>query len=112
MNPTLPGIPAGTTLKRPAHAGRRRRRLQGTKAAILLCAILVLALGGCARNRMTEDGGRIDYARNSEFRGPHLRVFLTLEDGRPVPVNTTDDAVATRPARTPFPVIERGIGRS
>ena len=82
------------------------------RAALFLCAILALALGGCARDRMAEDDGRIDYERNSEFRGPHLRVFLTLEDGRRVSVDTADDAVNTRPARTPIPVIGRGTGRS
>ena len=71
------------------------------KTAILLCAIL--ALGGCARDQREEDDGRITHERNSEFQGPHLRVFLTLEDGRPVSVNTTDDAVEMRPAQTPIP---------
>ena len=75
------------------------------KAAILLCAILAVAVSGCirdSRDQMMEDGGRITYERNSEFQGPYLRVFLTLEDGRPVSVNTTDDAVNTRPAKTPI----------
>lgn len=73
------------------------------KATILLCAILALTLGGCARGQMAADDGRITYERNSEFQGPYLRVFLTLADGRPVSVNTTDDAVGTRPAQTPLP---------
>lgn len=73
------------------------------KAAILLCAVAALAVGGCARDQMAEDDGRITYTRNSEFQGPYLRVFLTLKDGRPVSVNTTEDAVDTRPAQTPIP---------
>ena len=73
------------------------------RGTLLFCAILALALGDCAPDRMVEDDGRIDCERNSEFRGSHLRVFLTPEDGRRASVNTTDDAVDTRPARTPIP---------
>ena len=35
---------------------------------------------------------------------PHLRVFLTLQDGTDVSIDTADDAVATRTAFTPIPV--------
>ncbi len=73
------------------------------KTAILLCAVAALAISGCTRSQMAEDEGRITYTRNSEFQGPHLRVFLTFENGRPVSVNTADDAVDTRPAETPVP---------
>ena len=38
--------------------------------------------------------------RNTEFAGPRL---LTLEDASEVSVNTTDDAVETRPSVTPIP---------
>ena len=41
--------------------------------------------------------------RNTEFFGPRLRVFLTLQDGTEVSVNTADDAVRTWPAVTPIP---------
>ena len=50
-----------------------------------------------------DDEGGIDFGRNSEFAGPKLRVFLMLEDGREVSVNTTDDAVDSRSAVTPIP---------
>ena len=49
------------------------------------------------------DEGSIRFERNSEFSGPRLRVFLTLDDGTDVSVNTVDDAVATRTAGTPIP---------
>ncbi len=73
------------------------------RAATLLCAFLPLAASGFARDQRAEDSGPIAYKTNSEFRGSHLRVFRTLKDGRPVSVNTTDDAVNTRPAETPIP---------
>ena len=69
---------------------------------ILLGIVLVLAVSGCARSP-DDDEGSIDFGRNSEFSGPALRVFLTLEDGREVSVNTGDDAVDSRPAVTPVP---------
>ena len=75
--------------------------------AILLGAALVLTAGACSRRNdlppAAEDEGSIRHERNSEFSGPYLRVFLPLEDGTEVSVNTTDDAVDTRPATTPIP---------
>ena len=70
---------------------------------ILLGAALVLAVSGCGRSSTTGDEGRIGFERNTEFAGPKLRVFLTLEDGREVSVSTTDDAVDSRSAVTPIP---------
>lgn len=72
------------------------------QTVILLGMILVLAVSGCARSP-TEEESPIDFERNSEFSGPTLRVFVTLEDGREVSVNTTDDAVDSRSAVTPIP---------
>ena len=72
------------------------------ETVILLALIAVLAVTGCARSPSEEEGG-IDFGRNSEFSGPALRVFVTLEDGRKVSVNTTDDAVDSRSAVTPIP---------
>ena len=72
----------------------------------LLGIVLVLSATACSRHDdppQTVDEGTIDFVRNSEFSGPRLRVFLTLEDGSEVSVNTTDDAVGTRPAVTPIP---------
>ena len=73
---------------------------------VSLAVVLVLAAGACSRRDdppPPADEGTIDFGRNSEFSGPHLRVFLTLEDGTDVSVNTTDDAVDARPAATPIP---------
>ena len=72
------------------------------ETVILLATIAVLAASGCARSPTEQEGG-IDFGRNSEFSGPALRLFVTLEDGRDVSVNTTDDAVASRSAVTPIP---------
>ena len=69
---------------------------------ILLGMVLVLAVSGCARSP-DDDEGSIDFGRNSEFSGPALRVFLTLDDGREVSVDTADDAVDSRSAATPVP---------
>ena len=69
---------------------------------ILLGAALVLGASGCMGSPADDEDG-IDFGRNSEFAGPTLRVFLTLEDGREVSVNTTDDAVDSRSAVTPIP---------
>ena len=76
--------------------------------AILLTVVLALTAGACMRRDdppplAEEDEGRIHHVRNSEFSGPHLRVFLTLEDGTDVSVNSADDAVSTEPATTPIP---------
>ena len=70
--------------------------------AILLTLVLALAASGCARSPVVEEGG-IAFERNTEFAGPKLRVFLTLDDGREVSVNTTDDAVDSQSAVTPLP---------
>lgn len=74
--------------------------------AILLGIVLVMAAGACAGRDdapRTADQSTIDFGRNTEFSGPHLRVFLTLEDGSEVSVNTADDAVDTQPGATPIP---------
>ena len=69
---------------------------------ILFGMVLMLAASGCTRSPADEEG-RIGFERNTEFAGPKLRVFVTLEDGREVSVNTTDDAVHSRSAVTPIP---------
>ena len=74
--------------------------------AMLLSIVLVLTAAACARRDDPPppvDEGAINFVRNTEFSGPRLRVFLTLEDGSEVSVNTTDDAVETRPGVTPIP---------
>ena len=74
---------------------------------ISLAVVVALTAGACSRFDKdpppSADEGTIDFERNSEFSGPHLRVFLTLEDGTEVSVNTADDAVATAPGATPIP---------
>ena len=74
--------------------------------AILIGIVLALTASACARRDNPPppaDGGAINFVRNTEFSGPRLRVFLTLENGSEVSVNTTDDAVETRPGVTPIP---------
>ena len=74
---------------------------------VSLAMVLLLTAGACSRRDdpppLAEDEGRIHHVRNSEFSGPNLRVFLTLEDGTDVSVNSADDAVDTQPAGTPIP---------
>ena len=70
---------------------------------IVLGIVLVLTVSACARRNEPPPEGSIDFERNSEFSGPRLRVFLTLEDGREISVNTTDDAVDSQPGVTPIP---------
>ena len=73
-------------------------------AATLPCIALALTASACTTGpQASDDDEGISFERNSEFQGPHLRVFLTLEDGTEVSVNTVDDAVHTRPASTPIP---------
>ncbi|MCY4497931.1 MAG: hypothetical protein OXC14_11650 [Rhodospirillaceae bacterium] len=73
---------------------------------VSLAVVLALAAGACARRDDPPPAageGTIDFVRNSEFTGPRLRVFLTLDDGTELSVNTADDAVATEPGATPIP---------
>ena len=70
----------------------------------LFAAVLIMSVSACGgRNERPEDTGPINFERNSEFSGPNLRVFLTLEDGTPLSVDTADDAVQTSPGSTPLP---------
>ena len=72
--------------------------------AILLAVVVALTAGACSRfDDDPPPDDTITFERNSEFSGPRLRVFLTLDDGTEVSVNTTDDAVATEPGATPVP---------
>ena len=73
---------------------------------LIVSLAVLLVLAGCSRRDdppPPADEGRIQHERNSEFTGPRLRVFLTLEDGTDVSVNSADDAVDTRPGLTPIP---------
>ncbi len=72
--------------------------------AILLGGAVLLTAGACTSSQMPEeDEGSIRRTRNTEFSGPHLRVFLTLDDGTDLSVNTTDDAIATMVDETFIP---------
>ncbi len=73
----------------------------------LLFLLLALALGACSNHSgapgpVMEDEG-IVFETNAEFNGPRLRVFLTLEDGREVSVNTHDDAISGVAEPSPIP---------
>ena len=76
--------------------------------SILFISLPVLA--ACADRERTvylpSEGraeGTIQFERNSEFDGETLRVFLSLQDGSSVSVDTTDDAIRTMPGVTPIP---------
>ena len=76
---------------------------QVQKATVILAGmIVVMALSGCSHSPM-EDEGRIKYGRFTEFSGPELRVFPPPILGRERSVNTTDDAIDSRPGTTPIP---------
>ncbi len=63
-----------------------------------------LTVSACASTApIPADENTISFARNSEFSGPNLRVFLELKDGSRASVNTTDDAVGTQPRPTIIP---------
>ncbi len=71
--------------------------------ATFLCIAVALTAGACDYEPPESEDEGINFERNSEFQGPYLRVFLTLQDGTDVSVNTAEDAVATRPAATLIP---------
>ena len=72
-------------------------------AATRPCVALALTANACTNRTNPAEGEGISFERNSEFQGPHLRVFVTLQDGSVVSVNTADDSGRTRPAETPIP---------
>ena len=68
------------------------------RAALLGSAI---ALGACGGPDPMDES--ISFERNSTFEDGVLTVFLDTQDGRPVSVNTADDAIATGPFDSPLP---------
>ncbi len=58
-------------------------------------------LSGCQGNAPADDG--ISFERNSQFSTRYLRVYLNLQDGRPLTVNTLDDVDSTEAFTTPIP---------
>ena len=59
----------------------------------------------------TTDEGRITFERNTEFSGPGLQVFVALDDGRSISVNTTGDAIGSQPWLHPFPAMKAVTAR-
>ena len=72
---------------------------------IFLGIVLLLAMGACSNSDdpATEVEDSIQRVRNSEFTGERLRVFLTLEDGTDLSVDSAEDTRETRRAETPIP---------
>ena len=68
---------------------------------VLLVSVMVLT--GCLAggDRTIDDSFQLE--RNSEFDGAVLRMFVTLDDGTEVSVNTADDVYAALPGATPVP---------
>ena len=76
------------------------------RTIISLAVVLALAASACSRRDdppPPADEGRVDHGRNAEFSGPRLRVFVTLEDGTEISVDSAEHAVATAPGATPIP---------
>ena len=70
---------------------------------MLLVMLLALAacMGSGGSGPPTEGG--IRFERNTEFDGQSLRVFISLDDGTEVSVNTMDDVIGVQPGMTPMP---------
>ena len=72
--------------------------------AIMIPLMAALTMSACAnRDDVPPADEGISFERNTEFSGPHLRVFVTAKDGTLLSVNTADDAVETRRRPTPIP---------
>ena len=71
----------------------------------LLLALMAVTVGACATGGSpgTAMQDEIRFERNSEFSGPRLRMFVTLQDGSEASVNTTDDVIGTQAGATPIP---------
>ena len=63
--------------------------------------VLTACVGGGDPLPETDDS--LQHERNTEFDGAKLRLFVTLDDGTEVSVNTTDDVYEELPGRTPMP---------
>ena len=68
-----------------------------------LVVVAALTTSACANRDRCPADGEICFQRNTEFSGPHLRVFVSGRDGKRLSVNTADDAVETRRRPTPIP---------
>ncbi|MCY4049950.1 MAG: hypothetical protein OXF60_00430 [Gammaproteobacteria bacterium] len=68
------------------------------KAALIFGLLVILsACGGGSMNEqeITEESEEVIFERNTEFRGPWIRVFVETDDGRELSVNSNDNAVET-----------------
>ena len=69
---------------------------------IFVFVFLPFLLTACQSTGPEDDGG-INFERNSQFTTEYLRVFLTLDNGLPLSVNTLDDVQSVEEFDTPFP---------
>ena len=58
-------------------------------------------LAGCQTSAPEEEP--IQFERNSQFSTQYLRVYLNLQDGRPLSMNTLDDVTSAESFETPIP---------
>ena len=71
--------------------------------ALLLVIVLALTASACVRRDDPPSDDLIQLERNTEFDGANLRLFVSLDDGTEVSVNTTDDVIEALPGATPMP---------
>lgn len=75
-----------------------------TRAIMAPLVVAALTMSACTKyDDAPPADEEIHFVRNTEFSGPHLRVFITGRDGTRLSVNTADDAVETRRGSTPIP---------
>ena len=70
----------------------------GPVAVFVAC---VLALAACSGGSPPDEAFRL--ARNTEYDGEKLRLFVRWDDGLRLSVNTADDVYRTQPGITPMP---------
>ncbi len=68
---------------------------------ILVILLMTGLLAACSTSAPVDEG--IRFERNSQFSTQYLRVYLNLQDGRPLSVNTLDDATSAESFDTPIP---------
>ena len=68
---------------------------------ILVILLMTGLLAGCQTSAPEDEG--IRFERNSQFSTKYLRVYLNLQDGRPLTVNTLDDVTSAESFDTPIP---------
>ena len=66
-----------------------------------MAAACLLALTACAGGNPPDDAFKL--ARNTEFDGEKLRLFVMSDDGAELSVNTADDVYQALPGITPMP---------